>query len=86
MRQIDTALAQHADLEYALAGIVADRIRQICWPADVPQRQIGDLAGCQRPGILFDPESSGHMAGDRRQCFLRGQPKQLEGHIHRQQQ
>ena len=43
-RQPDIAFAHHAAVDDRLAGVEADRVRQLGRPCDVPQGEVGALA------------------------------------------
>src|SRR5471032_2258771 len=77
---------RHRYVDDALAGIEADRIRQVRRPRDAPQREVGALAHLQAADVALAAQRARGVPGAAGQRFLRRQTPQGANHIHRQQQ
>src|SRR5471030_386750 len=83
---LSSGAPQHARVDHALAGIEADRIRQVGRPRDAPQREVGALAHLQAADVALAAQRARGVPGAAGQRFLRRQTPQGASHIHRQQQ
>src|SRR5471032_739415 len=83
---LNSGAPQHAGVDHALAGIEADRIRQVRRTRDAPQREVGALAHFQAADVALAAERARGVEGAAGQRLARRQAPQGADHVHRQQQ